>query len=56
MNKKRIKRVETELGSMQDSMQRMEMGINDKLHHEGGNPHLMNHTLINMVLSVYRAK
>lgn len=32
-NKERIKRVETELGSMQDSMQRMEMGINDKLHH-----------------------
>ncbi|KAL9426907.1 hypothetical protein AB3S75_033647 [Citrus x aurantiifolia] len=32
-NKERIERVETELGSMQDSMQRMEMGINDKLHH-----------------------
>ncbi|KAH9686516.1 hypothetical protein KPL70_014380 [Citrus sinensis] len=32
-NKERIERVEAELGSMQDSMQRMEMGINDKLHH-----------------------
>ncbi|KAH9768733.1 Integrase catalytic domain-containing protein [Citrus sinensis] len=32
-NNERIERVEAELGSMQDSMQRMEMGFNDKLHH-----------------------
>lgn len=32
-NKERIKRVEAGLGGMQDSMKRMELGINDKLHH-----------------------
>ncbi|KAL9426702.1 hypothetical protein AB3S75_033479 [Citrus x aurantiifolia] len=32
-NKERIERMETELGDMQDKMQRMELGINDKLVH-----------------------
>lgn len=32
-NKERIERVEAEIGGMQDSMKRMELGINDKLHH-----------------------
>ncbi|KAH9752025.1 hypothetical protein KPL71_014530 [Citrus sinensis] len=32
-NKERIERIETELGEMQDKMQRMELGVNDKLAH-----------------------
>ncbi|KAH9650428.1 hypothetical protein KPL70_026388 [Citrus sinensis] len=32
-NKERIERMEVELGEMQDKMQRMEVGINDKLAH-----------------------
>ena len=35
-NKERIERVEAEIGSMQDSMKWMELGINDKLHHLEG--------------------
>ena len=32
-NKERIERIETELGEMQDKMQRIELGVNDKLAH-----------------------
>ena len=32
-NKERIERIETKLGEMQDKMQRMELGVNNKLAH-----------------------
>jgi hypothetical protein len=32
-NKERIENLEAELGGLQDSVSRMELGLNDKLHH-----------------------